>query len=91
MNKADLTVSIAKKANITRAEASKVLEATLESITEALIDGETITLVGFGIFTPKRTSERMGRNPKNGEPAVIPARNTATFKLSKGLKDTMNA
>ena len=90
MNKAELITRIAKKSNTTQAVASAALENTLEAITEGLVEGETVTLVGFGIFTPKRTAQRMGRNPKNGEPAVITARNTVSFKLSKGLKDALN-
>lgn len=90
MNKAELTAQIAKKANISRAEASAALDATIESITEALKQGETVTLVGFGIFTPKQSTERMGRNPKTGEPAVIPAKKGVSFKVSKGFKDALN-
>ncbi len=90
MNKAELITLIAKKSGTTQAVATTALEATLDSIKEGLIGGETVTLVGFGIFTPKRTSKRMGRNPKSGEPAVIPAKNTVSFKLSKSMKDTLN-
>lgn len=91
MNKAELINRIAKKSNTTQNVASASLEHVLSAISEGLIEGETVTLVGFGIFTPKRTNERMGRNPKNGEPALIPARNTASFKLSKSMKDALNS
>lgn len=90
MNKADLTAQIAKKANITRAEATKALDATVEAITEALKEGETVTLVGFGIFTPKQRKERMARNPKTGEPALVSAIKTASFKPSKGFVEALN-
>ena len=70
MNKAELISRIAKKSKQTQAVSNAVLDATLEAITEALAEGETVTLVGLGIFTPKRKNERMGRNPKTGEPAL---------------------
>lgn len=91
MNKAELCESIAKKSDLTRSEASKLLDATLLSISEALAEGETVTLIGFGTFTPKSRDERMGRNPKTGESAPIPAHRTASFKLSKGLKEALNS
>ena len=90
MNKAELISRIAKKSKQTQAVSNAVLDATLEAITEALAEGETVTLVGLGIFTPKRKNERMGRNPKTGEPAFIPANNTVSFKLSKAAKDALN-
>lgn len=91
MNKAELVALVARKSNQTQAVSGAVIDATLEAMSEALKDGETVTLVGFGIYTPKRTAQRMGRNPQNGDPAVIPARNTVSFKVSKGLKDLLNS
>lgn len=90
MKKAEIIQIVAKKANVTQAQASAVFEASLQAITEGLAEGETVTLVGFGIFTPKRKNERMGRNPKTGAPAVIHAKNTVSFKMSKGMKDILN-
>lgn len=90
MNKAELTAKLAARTNITRSEASKILDATLDIVQETLVSGEQVTLVGFGIFTPKQRKERQGRNPKTGEPALIHAQKTASFKISKVLKDAMN-
>ena len=90
MTKAELTARVARKLKVTQPVAIAAIEATLESITEGLLEGETVTLVGFGIFTPKRSIERMGRNPKNGDPALIPAKNTVSFKLSKKMKEALN-
>lgn len=91
MNKAELISQIATKANISREAAAAALDATLESITETLAGGEVVTLVGFGIFTPKQHGERMGRNPKTGESALIAARKGVKFKPSKLLKEKINA
>lgn len=91
MNKADLVATVARKTNQTQATANALIDATLEAMSEALQQGETVTLVGFGIYTPKRSAQRMGRNPQNGEPALIPARNTVSFKVSKGLKEYLNS
>lgn len=90
MNKAELTSRIAEKTQLTRAEASKVLDATLESITDALKQGETVTLTEFGIFTPKHRKERQGRNPKTGESVTIPAQRTVSYKPTKALKAHLN-
>jgi len=91
MNKAELISNIAKKTNLTREQAEKALDATLASIADTLASGETVTLVGFGIFTPKQREQRMGRNPKTGEPALIEARKSLAFKPSKLLKAQLNA
>ncbi|PKF35532.1 HU family DNA-binding protein [Acinetobacter proteolyticus] len=90
MNKTELTARIAKATNQTQATVAATLDATLDAITKTFAQGETVTLVGFGIFTPKHKNARAGRNPKTGAPALIPARNTVSFKLSKGLLEKLN-
>ena len=62
----------------------------VDSITEALIDGEKVQLVGFGSFEVKRRAERLGRNPKTKEAIKIPASKAPVFKPGKALKDAVD-
>lgn len=89
MTKEDLIKVIAEKAESTQAESKKFLEATLESIAGSLMDGEKISLNGFGIFDVKETNARQGRNPKTGEAVSIPASKKPTFKFGKPIKDAV--
>lgn len=66
------------------------IEATLKAIENALADGENVHLVGFGNFEVVERNERMGRNPKTGEEAVIPASKAVKFKAGKNLKAIVN-
>ena len=84
MNKSELIEGIATKAGVTRAVAATALDATLETITEALAAGDQIALVGFGTF---KVSERAART---GEALDIPASKVAKFTAGKALKDAVN-
>lgn len=90
MIKAELAHHLAKKSNITKIEANRIIDDLLEVMKDTFLNGETITIKGFGIFTPRFKAQRMGHNPQNGEPAVIPARNIVSFKLSKHFQIAMN-
>lgn len=87
MNKTELVDSIADKAGMTKVDAKKALEATLESIGEALAKGDSVQLVGFGTFKVNERSARTGRNPKTGEPLQIAASKVPAFVSGKALKD----
>lgn len=87
MNKTELVDAIAAKTNMTKTDAKKVLEATLESIGAALSKGDSVQLVGFGTFKVNNRSARTGRNPKTGEPIQIAASKVPAFVSGKGLKD----
>lgn len=89
VNKAELIDLIADKADISKASATRVLDAALEGIVGALRDGEQVTLVGFGTFSVKQRAARQGRNPKTGEPMLIPASRTASFKPGKMFRDAI--
>jgi integration host factor subunit alpha len=71
--------------SLSREQASKVLNETIEDICEALVRGETVKLRAFGIFKVRSKRERIGRNPKTGVQAPICARRTLTFKASPVL------
>ena len=91
MTKDELAKSIASKLNINKREAYPFIEAMIDTIGSTMVSGESLTLVGLGSFTPKIKRERKGHNPKNFEPVVIPEKRYISFKMSKLLKDAMNA
>lgn len=90
MNKADLIEKIAEAADVSKATATRALDATLESITKELKKGQVVTLVGFGTFTVRKRAARTGRNPKTGETLKIKAAKIPAFKAGKALKDAVN-
>lgn len=89
MNKAELIAAAAEKAGLSKKDAEKVVNATFEAITEALVAGEKVSLVGFGSFDIKNRAERTGRNPMTREEITIPASRTPQFKAGKALKDAV--
>ena len=89
MNKAELIHAAAMKADVSKKEAEAVLTAALDTITEALAEGEKVQLVGFGSFELKKRAARLGRNPKTKEAIEIPASVVPTFKAGKALKDAV--
>lgn len=89
MNKSELIDAIAASADIPKAAAGRALDATLESVTEALQRGESVALVGFGTFATKERAARTGRNPQTGAEIKIPASKVPGFKAGKALKDAV--
>ncbi len=87
MNKAELVEMVAKKADLTKKDSDKALKAVLDGITESLVKGEKVQLVGFGNFEVRSRKEREGRNPSTGEKIKIEALNVPAFKPGKALKD----
>jgi DNA-binding protein HU-beta len=90
MNKSDLIKSISEKSDITRADAEKALNAFVESVEEALVNGDKVQLVGFGSFEVRERAERKGRNPQTKEEIMIKASKAPVFKVGKALKDMVN-
>ncbi len=89
MNKAELITAAADRADISRKDAEKVVNAALEIITEELVAGERVSLVGFGSFDVKTRGERVGRNPRTREEITIAATRVPQFKAGKALKDVV--
>nr|WP_206688870.1 HU family DNA-binding protein [Neisseria gonorrhoeae] len=89
VNKSELIEAIAQEADISKAAAQKALDATTNAVTNALKQGDTVTLVGFGTFYVGERAERQGRNPKTGEPLTIAAAKTLKFRAGKALKDAL--
>ena len=90
MTKSELIDAIAEKAELSKADASKALSATLESVTDALKAGEKVALIGFGTFSVSLRAARTGKNPQTGEALAIPASKAAKFKAGQKLKDAVN-
>ena len=87
MNKTELIAAIAAKSNLTKKDSELALTAALEAITEALVEGDKVQLIGFGSFEVKNRAARVGRNPKTKEAIEIAASKFPVFKAGKALKD----
>jgi DNA-binding protein HU-beta len=90
MNKSELIDSIADKSELTKADAGRALDGFLGAVSEALANGDSVALVGFGTFSVKDRAERKGRNPQTGAEITIKAAKIPSFKAGKTLKDTVN-
>ena len=90
MNKAELIAAIAAKTGETKKTAEKLVNAFVETVTEALTEGDKVQLVGFGSFEVRKRAARKGRNPQTKEEIKIPASKAPVFKAVKALKDLVN-
>lgn len=91
MTKAELIEKIRAKSGLeTKAGAEKALDAVLDSISECLAAGDSLTIVGFGSFKVAERKARTGRNPRTNEPMPLPAAKVVKFVPGKGLKDKVN-
>lgn len=89
MNKSELVDSIASGAGVTKADAGRVLESLMNTVTGALKSGDQVVLTGWGTFTAENRSARTGRNPQTGETIEIKASRVAKFKPGKSLKEAV--
>jgi len=89
MNKAQLIDAIAEKANLTKADAKKALDAFVDSTSDALKNGDRVALIGFGSFSVATRSARTGRNPQTGKTINISAKKVVKFKPGAELADTI--
>ena len=90
MNKSELIEAIAESTDLPKTAAGRALDATLDTISQVLQNGDSVSLVGFGTFNTKDRAARTGRNPKTGEPIEIKAAKVPGFKAGKALKDAVN-
>ncbi len=90
MNKSELVAAIATSADITKADAERALNGTLEAITDALSKGDKVALIGFGTFSTTKRPARDGRNPQTGKTMKIKAKTVAKFKAGAKLADAVN-
>ena len=89
MNKAELVAAVAEKAGLSKKDSEKAVNAAFDTITETLVAGDKVQLVGFGAFEVKERGERTGLNPQTKETITIPATRVASFKVGKALKDAV--
>ena len=89
MNKSELIAKIAEKSGLNQKDAGKALDGLTQAVSDALANGENVTLVGFGTFSVKERAARTGRNPQTGEEIQIAASKVPIFKAGKALKDAV--
>ena len=87
MNKSDLVDAVAGRADMSKAEAGRAVDAVLGSVGDALGNGDSVSLVGFGTFSVRHRAARMGRNPQTAATMQIAASKVPGFKAGKALKD----
>lgn len=94
MNKTELTESLAKATDFTKADAQRAVDALFDTdtgiISKTLQKNKKVQITGFGTFETRKRKARMGRNPQTGEKIRIPASMTVNFRSGKGLKDAVN-
>ncbi|MDR3270707.1 MAG: HU family DNA-binding protein [Peptococcaceae bacterium] len=89
MNKSEFIVAVAEKADISKKDAEKAVNAVFGTIEEALANNEKVQLVGFGTFEVKNRAARAGLNPQTKEKITIPASRVPSFKTGKALKEAV--
>ena len=89
MNKTELVAAVATKAELSKKDADAAVKAVIDAVTEALMDGEKVALVGFGTFEVKTRAARTGKNPRTGEVINIPEAKVPSFKAGSALKDAV--
>ena len=90
MTKQELVEFMAEKAGLTKADATRALDAFVEGVTTGIVNKGKVSLVGFLTFEKKEREERSARNPRTGETIKIPASKAPKFKAGKALKDALN-
>lgn len=90
MNKNDLVAAVADETGLSKADVGKAVDATLDTIVNALRSKDDVRLVGFGTYTVTERSASQGRNPRTGAPIKIPASKQVKFRVGKGMKDAVN-
>ncbi len=89
MNKTELIAAAAEHAGMTKKDTERVLNAAIDAVTAALVQGDRVQVSGFGTFETKVREARIGRNPHTKEAIEIPATRVPGFKASKSLKDVI--
>ena len=91
MSRQDLVAAMADKTGLSKKDAEKAVKAFIDVVSEELVKGGKVQLVGFGTFEVAERAAREGRNPRSGEAMSIPASKMPKFKAGKALKDAVNA
>jgi DNA-binding protein HU-beta len=89
MNKSELVAAIAEHADLTKVQAAAVVDAFTSTVTEALKNGDTVSLIGFGSFSVRERAAREARNPRTGEMIKLKASKAPVFKAGKAFKEAL--
>ena len=89
MRKADIAAQVAGRASLTKAQAKSAVDAVFEVIQDALANGDTVSVTGFGRFSAKSRPARAGRNPRTGETVAITASKAPSFKAGRSLRERL--
>lgn len=90
MKKTELIAAVAEQSGLSKKDAEKALNATIDTIIKAVADGDKIQLTGFGTFEQRQRNARTGCDPRTGNTIEIPASKVPAFKAGKGFKDIVN-
>lgn len=90
MNKQELISKIADQSKVTKADATKMLDSLIDTITKSLKKGNEVRLTGFGTFTTSKRKATTGRNPRTGAAIKIAASTLPKFRAGKSLRDSVN-
>ena len=90
MNKTELIAAVAQEAEMTKKDAEKAVKAVLDVVSNALVKGDKVQLIGFGTFEVLQRKARVGHNPSPQAEIKIPASKTPAFRVSKQLKEKVN-
>lgn len=90
MKKTDLIAAVAEQSGLSKKDAEKAINATIDTIIKAVADGDKIQLTGFGTFEQRQRNARTGVDPRTGNSIDIPASKVPAFKAGKGFKDIVN-
>ncbi|MBX4152215.1 HU family DNA-binding protein [Paenibacillus lautus] len=89
MNKNDLIGAVATQTDYAKKDVAAVVEEVFAQITQALVNREKVSIVGFGDFEARKRKARTGRNPQTGEPVEIAEKYAPAFKAKGKLKDAV--
>lgn len=90
MNKQELVTMLSDKTNVTKAAAERFLNSFIETVSDALVEGDKVQIIGFGTFETRERAARTARNPQTGEAMKIAAKRAPAFKAGKAFKDAVN-
>jgi len=89
MNKTELINQIAESADISKKAAGDALQGFMDSLTDTLVQGDKLSLIGFGTFSVTERSARTCRNPQTGKSMKIPAKKVVKFKVGSKLAEAV--
>jgi len=90
MNKAELALEVAKRTQVSQKEAKVIVDAVFKEMVKALREGERIEIRGFGSFVLRDYGSYKGRNPKTGDPVMVPPKRLPYFKVGKELRERVD-